>query len=60
MLHNVENVVVVPSAKDPRPVGIVRANDILQLRRWLLVEETGERSNGTQDTLAESPSGGAE
>ncbi len=46
LLKNVENVVVVKSARDLRPIGIVRANDILQLRRWLLTEEDGEPSRG--------------
>jgi chloride channel protein, CIC family len=35
-------VVVVESHANPKPVGLVRANDILQLRRWLLEEETRE------------------
>ena len=55
MLKNVENVVVVKSRRDLRPVGIVRANDILQLRRWLLVEETGELRRETLDNPEESP-----
>lgn len=42
LLKNVENVVVVESHASPKPVGIVRANDILQLRRWLVEEETRE------------------
>ena len=42
LLKNVENVVVVESRRSPKPLGIVRANDILQLRRWLLEEETRE------------------
>jgi len=42
LLKNVENVIVLESALSPKPVGIVRANDILQLRRWLLEEETRE------------------
>ncbi|MGC8549443.1 MAG: chloride channel protein [Acidobacteriaceae bacterium] len=42
MLKNVENVVVVESRSSRKPIGIARANDILQLRRWLLEEETGE------------------
>ncbi len=55
MLKNVENVVVVKSRQNLQPVGIVRANDILQLRRWLLVEETGEMRRATLDKPAESP-----
>lgn len=42
LLKNVENVIVVESHTNPKPIGIVRANDILQLRRWLLEEETRE------------------
>ena len=42
LLKNVENVVVVESHESPKPIGIVRANDILQLRRWLVEEETVE------------------
>lgn len=53
MIKNVENVVVVKSSGDQQPVGIVRANDILQLRRWLLVEETGELRRATLDTPTE-------
>jgi chloride channel protein, CIC family len=56
MLKNAENVVVVKSSRDLRPIGIVRANDILQLRRWLLVEETGELRRETLDKPKESPS----
>lgn len=41
MLGNTENVVVVePGSRVP--IGIARANDILQLRRWLMEEETRE------------------
>lgn len=43
LLQNVENVIVVESRQSPKPIGIVRANDILQLRRWLVEEETRER-----------------
>jgi H+/Cl- antiporter ClcA len=42
MLKDVENVVVVESRKNMKPVGVARAHDILELRRWLLEEETGE------------------
>jgi len=42
MLKNTENVVVVQSAGARKPIGIARANDILQLRRWLMEEETRE------------------
>jgi CIC family chloride channel protein len=56
MLKNVENVVVVDSPRSLKPVGIARANDILQLRRWLLEEETGELRHETLDEPQESPS----
>ena len=42
MLKNTENVVVVQPSGVRKPVGIARANDILQLRRWLMDEETRE------------------
>jgi predicted transcriptional regulator len=44
MLKNTENVVVVAPHDNRRPVGIARANDILQLRRWLMEEESNERA----------------
>ena len=50
MLKNVENVVVVESSSSLQPVGIVRANDILQLRRWLLDEENGDVRQATPNT----------
>jgi CBS domain-containing protein len=46
MLKNTENVVVVEPAGPRKPVGIARANEILQLRRWLLEEETRESQLG--------------
>ena len=48
MLKGVENVVVVESRQRMKPVGVVRANDILELRRWLLEEETGEAGTATR------------
>lgn len=42
MLKNVENVVVIESHAARKPIGIARANDLLQLRRWLMEEETRE------------------
>lgn len=42
MLKNTENVVVVEQGGPRKPIGIARANDILQLRRWLMEEETRE------------------
>jgi H+/Cl- antiporter ClcA len=42
MRKSTENVVVVEAEGKRKPVGIARANDILQLRRWLMEEETRE------------------
>jgi predicted transcriptional regulator len=42
MLKNTENVIVVDPANARKPIGIARANDILQLRRWLMEEEMRE------------------
>jgi H+/Cl- antiporter ClcA len=42
MRKSTENVVVVEAEGMRKPVGIARANDILQLRRWLMEEETRE------------------
>ncbi|HEV2463965.1 MAG TPA: chloride channel protein [Acidobacteriaceae bacterium] len=42
MLKNTENVVVIEPNNSRKPIGIARANDILQLRRWLMEEETRE------------------
>jgi predicted transcriptional regulator len=54
MLKDVENVVVVQSRQTMNVVGVVRANDILQLRRWLLEEETGDLSRTTLDNPSPS------
>jgi H+/Cl- antiporter ClcA len=42
MRKSTENVVVVEGDKLRKPIGTARANDILQLRRWLMEEETRE------------------
>ena len=42
---NVESVVVFESPQSQKAIGIVRANDILQLRRWFIEEETREPRN---------------
>jgi len=42
LLKNQENIVVVESHELRKPVGVARANDLLQLRRWLVQEETRE------------------
>ncbi len=43
MLKHTENIVVVPASGPRKPIGIARAIDILELRRWLLEEETPQR-----------------
>ena len=45
MLKNIENVVVIDSSGERKPIGIARANDILQLRRWLMEEDSRESKN---------------
>jgi len=42
MLQDVENIIIVEPDGQGKPIGIARANDILQLRRWLMDEETHE------------------
>ncbi len=49
MLKNTENVVVIESNGLRKPIGVARANDILQLRRWLMEEETLERRIGAKE-----------
>ncbi|HTV09944.1 MAG TPA: chloride channel protein [Candidatus Aquilonibacter sp.] len=44
MLKNTENVIIVEPTNNKKPLGIARANDILQLRRWLMEEETIEQT----------------
>lgn len=46
MLKNTENVVVIAGDGTRKPIGTARANDILQLRRWLMDEETREMLKG--------------
>src|SRR5579875_2923175 len=50
MLKNTENVVVVEDNGLRKPIGIARANDILQLRRWLMEEETRESKERLRET----------
>jgi chloride channel protein, CIC family len=52
LLKNVENVVVVESHTSSKPIGIVRANDILQLRRWVMEEEDREQITPAAKTPA--------
>ena len=40
LLQDVENIVIVEPNGVIKPIGIARANDILQLRRWLMAEES--------------------
>src|SRR6266568_1516263 len=40
--RNAENIVVVDGAAESKPVGVVRAADILRLRRWVIEEESHE------------------
>jgi H+/Cl- antiporter ClcA len=57
MLKNTENVVVVQANDARKPIGIARANDILQLRRWLMEEETQDRQVRVGEKAAkDSPS----
>jgi hypothetical protein len=53
---NVESVVVFESPQSQKAIGIVRANDILQLRRWFIEEETRglnlPRANSAQSTVS--------
>lgn len=53
LLKNIENIVVVPSSGERKPIGIARANDILQLRRWLMEEETREVKTAIQNAPAD-------
>jgi H+/Cl- antiporter ClcA len=57
MLKNTENIVVVAPNDTRKPVGIARANDILQLRRWLMEEETSDRAakSTESDTTTSTP-----
>jgi hypothetical protein len=39
-----------------KPIGIARANDILQLRRWLMEEETRESKSSLRAAAAKEGS----
>jgi H+/Cl- antiporter ClcA len=52
MRKSTENVVVVEGSGLRKPIGIARANDILQLRRWLMEEETREPRKGLRKAAA--------
>jgi predicted transcriptional regulator len=54
MLKNTENVVVVAPENMRKPIGIARANDILQLRRWLMEEETREERTRAPKKIEQS------
>ena len=43
---NVENIIIVEPNQASKPVGVARANDILQLRRWLMDEESRSEAAG--------------
>jgi predicted transcriptional regulator len=49
---NLENVIVFESAQSQKVIGTVRANDILQLRRWFIEEETRQPRISTGKTPA--------
>jgi chloride channel protein, CIC family len=54
---NLENVVVFESAESQKAIGVVRANDILQLRRWFIEEETRQpRVRAIKKTTRVTPS----
>ncbi len=55
MLKNIEDVVVVESTGARLPIGIARANDILQLRRWLMEEETRDVAATSAENPANDP-----
>lgn len=48
LLQDVENIVIVEPNGTTKPVGIARANDILQLRRWLMAEESRDLPGGAE------------
>jgi chloride channel protein, CIC family len=54
MLKNTENVVVVAPEEPRKPIGLARANDILQLRRWLMEEETREPRKSREQPIAKT------
>jgi len=39
VIHDVENIIVAEGDNPTRPIGVVRAADILRLRRWAIEEE---------------------
>ena len=57
--QNVENVVVVERNPQAKPVGVVRAADILRLRRWVIEEESHEAPAASSGLApaAQTPSG---
>ena len=56
MRKNTENVIVVEANGPRKPIGIARANDILQLRRWLMEEETRESKSSLRAAAAKEGS----
>ena len=60
LLKNVEDVIVLESRTNPKPIGLVRANDILQLRRWLMDEEDRVPTRSAKKPSAPGPEPHAE
>ena len=62
MRRNTENVILLDPDGSRRVVGVARANDILQLRRWLMEEETQEERAGAsaRNKMEADPSRAAE
>ncbi|PYV30947.1 MAG: hypothetical protein DMG22_18580 [Acidobacteria bacterium] len=53
--RNAENIVVVEGASQSKPVGVVRAADILRLRRWVIEEESHEPAPVQEAKTTPSP-----
>lgn len=51
LLQNVENIIIVEPNGVTKPIGIARANDILQLRRWLVAEESRDMPGDVEGKL---------
>ena len=59
VIHDVENIVVVEGAGLLRPTGVVRASDILRLRRWVIEEEgVGNRPVRTKPASRQAANAG--
>lgn len=53
LLQDVENIVIVEPNGKAKPIGLARANDILQLRRWLVDEESQEVRKHLEENATE-------